>query len=354
MLRRLLFGAVLAVAPFAAASETLDLTGFALARAGAASTESAPFEDDGFSGQVQIGIDWRPSLQVGAHLHLMARDEDNGSRRGNVGIVEAYLEGKFRLREDDLVRVLAGAFFLPTSRENVDGLWESPYTITSSALNSWMGEEFRPVGLDVAYTMRQRWTAGATIFIGNDTFGGLPIDRGWTLSDDWIFLGEHAPVIPEQDYSSVSAETDDRIGWSARGRWRGEHALIQATYIDNRSDGRRHGELLNWDTRMTILGGEYSRGEWTTAAETTWGPSTVRFEGGSYTEDLAASYILLSRRISRLRATLRHDWFTVDEDHATALTAAVLWSPRGPWRPGVELTYSEGETRFLIEARYYF
>ena len=40
--------------------------------------------------------------------------------------------------------------FLPTSRENVDPLWQSPYTLTLSSLNTWIGEEVRLAGLDVA------------------------------------------------------------------------------------------------------------------------------------------------------------------------------------------------------------
>src|SRR5204863_8816924 len=115
------------------------------------------------------------------HVHLLARDDAEGSKHGRVGIVEAYVEAKLHPGRDR-VRILAGAFFLPTSRENIDALWATPYTITPSALNSWLGEELRPIGVDVSYRHRTAkagtFSGGATLFGGNDTFGELLIGRG--------------------------------------------------------------------------------------------------------------------------------------------------------------------------------
>src|SRR6185436_6563913 len=108
-----------------------------------------------------------------------ARNEEDGSKRGRVGIVQAFLEQSLG-SGGNRVHLMEGAFFLPTSRENIDSLWETPYTITSSALNSWLGEELRPIGVDASYTHRftslGSLTGGGTVFRGNDTFGALPID----------------------------------------------------------------------------------------------------------------------------------------------------------------------------------
>ena len=127
---------------------------------------------------------------------------------------------------------MAGAFFLPTSRENVDNLWETPYTISSSALNTWMGEEFRPVGVDATYirpTQRAgTFTVGGTGYVGNDTFGELPIGRGWSIGDRWTVLGEHV-YSRTNTYTSVSAENDHRIGWSGRAKWNNNHLFCFST-----------------------------------------------------------------------------------------------------------------------------
>src|SRR6185437_6111030 len=40
----------------------------------------------------------------------------------------------------------AGAFFPTISLENDDLGWTSPYTLTPSAINSWIGEELRTIG----------------------------------------------------------------------------------------------------------------------------------------------------------------------------------------------------------------
>ena len=333
----------------------IDWSGFALIRA-ATANEAVPLEDDQLSTQVQLGLDWHPSLMLGGHVHLLARNDADGSRRGRVGIVEAWLDQNF-VRGKNRVRLMEGAFFLPTSRENIDALWESPFTITSSALNSWFGEEFRPVGVDAAYTRRQvlggAVTAGVTLFAGNDTFGALPVDRGWALTDRWTLLGEHLRV--DDDYfTSISAETDHRLGWAARGRWNNDRATVQLTHIDNRSDALEHGELLNWATRFDVAGADLTLGDWTFAAESGWGVTSVIFDAISYPTDIRASYILVSRRFANARATLRAEAFQNGAEHDHAVTAAFFWSPRGKIRAGLEAIAAGSDRRIAAEVRYHF
>jgi hypothetical protein len=338
----------------AASGQALQWNGFALGRGESASSTEPPFGEDGFSTQVQLGLDWRPAMRWSGHLHLLARDDPDGAHRGTAGIVEAWIGGNLG-PEQHRLRVIAGAFFLPTSRENVDSLWESPYTITSSALNSWFGEEFRPVGVDAAYTAFRRATVGVTLFRGNDTLGGLPADRGWAMHDRWTLLGEHVPTTAPDTFTSVSAETDDQLGYALRARWSGEILLAQYTRIDNRSDGRRYGDLLNWYTEFELAAAELTLGEWTLAAEHGWGPTEVVTPVGIFVDDLTAGYALISRRFGAFRGTVRGDWYRVyDEQDDTALTAAFFWSPRGQWRTGVEVTTTGEETRAMAEVRYYF
>ncbi len=327
--------------------DALQWSGFALLRG--ASSSSGPLEHERLSAQVQVGLDWTHSPTFGAHVHLLARDDD-ASRRGTFGIPEAYLELNLHPGRDR-VRLRGGAFFLPTSRENVDALWESPYTITSSALNSWLGEELRPIGIDASWFRREIF-AGATVFRGSDTFGALPPARGWTLDDHWTLLGEWVPV--DEDYfTSVSAETDDRLGWSARAGWNGPRLLVQLTHLDNRSDGLEYGELYNWGTRFDVIAAEYTVNDWTFAAESGWGP-TFLIVDQRYTSELRASYLLVSRAWSRTRATVRVDSFEVDDADDRAITVAYLWTPVSRVRLGAEVSRSRDATRALVEMRYRF
>jgi hypothetical protein len=352
-----LFAASLAAVP-ARALDSIQWNGFALLRPQTAAS-GVPLDDDSLSAQVQVGIDWRPSPALGGHLHLLARNEADGSRRGRVGVVEAFLEQNIR-RGGDRVHLMEGAFFLPTSRENVDSLWETPYTITPSALNSWLGEELRPIGVDAAWTHqlarvgRGAATIGATVFRGDDTFGALVIDRGWALRDHWILLGEHIPV-NARFFTSASAENDDRLGWSARARWSSDAANVQLTRIDNRADALRYGELFNWATRFNIASADYTWRGWTAIGEAGWGTTAIATGRGRFSFPIRASYLLLSRRMTEWRASVRVDDFdNGGAQHGHAFTAAVFWEPRGRLRTGVEGIAADGEKRLALELRYRF
>jgi hypothetical protein len=345
VLRPLLLSIVLAGA--VRADGALQWTGFALLRA-SSNIDSGPLAQEPVSSQIQLGVDWSPTPSFSTHVHLLARSQ-SGGRRDRVGVAEAYLEWN-RHRDTDRLRLRGGAFFLPTSRENVDALWENPYAISSSALNSWLGEELRPIGIDATY-FRRRFFGGATVFRGNDTFGALPPVRGWTLDDHWTLLGEWVPVDGE-DFTSVSAENDGRLGWSARGGWSGDRLLVQLTRVDNRSDGEDYGQLFNWGTYFDILGAEYTAGDWTVAAEYGRGPTFLVVEGNRFTNDLDAGYLLVSKQWPKVRTTVRLDSFSVDELSGTAVTLAAFWTPRGKVRFGGEITATGGEKRGLIEVRY--
>lgn len=320
-----------------------QVSGFALLRGAS--------EDEALSAQVQLGIDWRPSIALGGHVHLLARGNEDGSHRGRVGVVEAWLDQNV-VRGEHRLRFMEGAFFLPGSRENVDALWESPYTISSSALNTWLGEEFRPVGIDASYTLRRRWTVGATAYIGNDTFGALPAVRGWRLDDRWTLLGEHVPVDPEY-FTSVSAENDQRAGWSARGRWNTDRFSLQLLRIDNRSDALEYGDLANWLTRFDIASADFTSGDWTVIAESGWGFTDVIAHGERFRTDIDASYVLVSRRLASGRASLRAETFVNDLGRENAVTAAYFWSP-GKVRVGAEAVVIGDDPRVRVELRYYF
>jgi hypothetical protein len=328
--------------------DALQISGFADLRG--TTKAGNPLEADSASAQIQAGIDWSPSPTFLAHLHLLARTDDGRSLHGHAGTPEAYVEAHLPVG-GSRVKLRAGAFFLPTSRENVDELWENPYTISSSALNSWFGEEFRPIGLDVSW-MRWGATIGATVYRGNDTFGALPLDPGWSLHDRWILLGQK--VQTGDDYTSVSAETDHRLGWSARAGWSASQFSVLLTHIDNRSDGLPHGDLYNWKTRFDVAGFDYSHADWTVAGETGWGPTELYYPGGSFEADLRASYLLLSRRLRRGRVTARFDAFSNGESHDHALTLAAFWTPVPKLSVGIELSAGGGERRGLGDLRYRF
>ena len=102
---------------------------------------------DALFGTAQLGAEWTPNEHFDLHVSGVGRHDTLGT---SAGVVEAYADARTSFGLDEL-QLRAGQFFLPTSRENKDELWSSPYTVSFSALNSWIGEEVRPLGVDVQY-----------------------------------------------------------------------------------------------------------------------------------------------------------------------------------------------------------
>ena len=137
--------------------------------------------------------------------------------------------------------------FPPTSRENVDPLWQSPYTLTLSALNSWIGEEVRPVGPRRRGAARRGrplpLRAGrAWLFGGADTAGALLAWRGWAMGTRLSVVGETLPLPPLPTLApgrrlrraaagrarGRSARSTTASASSVRGRWsRSDVGLLQ-------------------------------------------------------------------------------------------------------------------------------
>src|SRR5262249_1973607 len=188
----------------------------------------------------QIGAEWTPTTWLTAHAQVLARHEPSGTRGKRFGFVEAYAE-----LHSDRWRFRAGEFFLPTSRENTDPLWTSPYTITWSAINRWMGQEIRPIGADLQFSPNLYATLGATAFRGNDTMGGLPAARGWTLGNRLTLYDERVALPPPRPPTRpIGPDLDSNWGFSERLRVQlPERAMLQVTHLDNRAElGRRRGQ----------------------------------------------------------------------------------------------------------------
>src|SRR5712691_2047955 len=180
----------------------------------------------------QLGFDWTPASWLAIHADGLARHEQSGTVGKRAGIVQAYADLSI-----SALRLRAGSFWLPTSRENIDPLWTSRYTITYSALNSWMGQEVRPLGADLQFSPNFYFTAGATAFRGNDTMGTVLADRGWTFGNRLTVYDEDIAVPAPNDITKpIGRDLDGRYGYSERLRVQlPERALLQFTHIDNRA-----------------------------------------------------------------------------------------------------------------------
>jgi len=270
----------------------------------------------------QLGADWMPATWFLVHADGVARRRQSGDVAGKrVGLIQGYADVY-----NDHWRLRAGEFWLPTSRENTDPLWTSKYTITFSALNSWMAQEVRPIGADLQWSPSFYVTAGVTAFRGNDTMGTLLANRGWTFGNYLAAYGENLPTPEPALTRPFGEDLDGKNGYAERIRVSlPERAMLQFTHIDNRATIAPHdvkGEEP-WLTRFNILGGEAgSTGPSTVAAEWMRGSTKVGFPGGSFTMNFDTVYILGSHKFGNERLSARIERFTTSNASHPAVDSA--------------------------------
>jgi hypothetical protein len=369
---------LLLLAPAAFAQSTFDLQGYVAARG--ADADSERFEPDDVNGVAQLGFEWRPSQHFDLHVSGATYD-------GDAGLVEAYVDGRLLFGLDEL-QLRAGQFFLPTSRENKGELWTSPYSINFSALNTWIAEELRPVGVDLEW----RHTSGrghivttaATAFRGNDSMGALLGWRGWAIGnrlstyDELRPLPELSPFFDAQRDDGTKPfgrDLDGNTGYSARVRYSvPQRGNLQYAYVDNRGDRELYRGEYAWATDFHLIGGELGDpDDFIVAAEFMRGSTGMGFAPAFVQADFHAAYALVSDKRGRNRWTARIDLFGVDEqdfspggnndEDGLAWTLAWLFDVTNAIRAGAEITQVSGDNfaggdadgrSVTIEARYTF
>src|SRR3954468_6329190 len=140
---------------------------------------------------------WQP--QFAWSLSATVVGSLQGGERTEAGLSQAYLN--FRpMRSDKLaISARAGLMWPPVSLEHEGADWHVRDSITPSAINSWIGEEVRPVALEgtLAADLGQHKVRGTVaLFAANDTSGTLLTFRGWALHDRTTLAFRRQPLPP--------------------------------------------------------------------------------------------------------------------------------------------------------------
>jgi hypothetical protein len=321
---------------------------------------------------VLLGLDFSEALRIRLQANLDA-EPGGAARQGRLDLIEAYAQYQPALTPSFRLRARAGMFFPPLSLEHDGPAWTTTYTITPSAVNTWIGEEVRSTGAELmlgAGRERTKVSATAAVFGWNDPAGTLLAWRGWALHDRQTGRPDRLPLaaLPsigpgrafdkQPSWSAPLREVDDRAGFYAGAELRLLDRLrLRALRWDNRGDVTAlRSQQYAWATRMDAWGlalelpagvallAQHMSGQ-TLMGRMPDGATPV----GAYPR---ARYVMLTATRGRHRLTVRWDSFSVEEDDAlpqlddnredgTAWTGAYLVRVGERHRVGVEVVHVE-------------
>jgi hypothetical protein len=276
--------------------------------------------------------------------------------RNPVDLTEAYLQfrpypfsGGFRFRLE------AGAFYAPISLENRSAGWESPYTLSYSAINTWLGQELRTIGAEgqidwlgthTGHAFDLALTGG--VFGWNDPAGVVIASRGFSLSDRQTTLfgrvgaSHSGPLQP----MTLFGEIDHRAGFytGVEARYF-DRVVVRVLHYDNRGDPAAFDAASRnfaWNTHFNAAGVRAESGNgWTAVAQYVDGETAIAPSSGYLAWPFKARYGMVSREIGHHRISVRYDSFVVNsesmDDDGTAQrghawTAAYVFEPDNRWR----------------------
>lgn len=292
--------------------------------------------------QGEFDITYRLSDTVSVEATISSSNTDFSAP---LGLTEAFIKWRpipaSRLRH--MLKI--GSLYPPISLENTDIGWHSPFSNSFSAINTWIGEEVRVMGVEFEHAVRMNVLGSQNafkfrhaIFFGNDPAGSLLAWKGWSLHQRQSRIGEELPRIPlpvfatgapfeaQANHIDPFVEVDDRPGHYAVLDWaHGDQFLVRATYYDNQADPEtiRQGQY-GWRTRFYAAGLTTQWRHFNIVAQVVSGNTRMgpRIARRSAVDNLFRSeFLLLSRSVENHRITIRRDWFEIDDRDSTA------WDP---------------------------
>jgi hypothetical protein len=273
---------------------------------------------------------------LNAHVSLEFYDDDLGSL---ADFTEAYVEWRPVPKSANRYRVKLGAFYPRISLENMGPGWGSPYTLSSSTINTWVGEELRTFGAEFSVSRPPQMLGGshqfglqAAIFYANDPAGSLLAWKGWSAHNRQSRFGDKLPLAPlpqiqpgmmfaaQDPFVTPFREIDDRAGFYVNAEWRfGNRVLVRAMHYDNRADPTilEDGQYA-WTTKFDHVGAQFSLpadfgliAQWMVGS-TAMGP--VINAAHAVDVEYESKYLLLTKALDSHRLSLRYDNFDISQN----------------------------------------
>jgi hypothetical protein len=290
-----------------------------------------------------------------------------------VDLTEAYLQFRpYPFAGGYRFRLKTGAFHAPISLENRSAGWESPYTLSYSAINTWLGQELRTIGAEgqidwlgtrTGHAFDVALTGG--VFGWNDEAGEVIASRGFSLSDRQTTLfgrvgaNNSSPLPPAELFGEIDHRAGFYAGLEARYY---DRVVIRALHYDNRGDTGDYDAGTHkyaWNTRFNSVGIRAESGTgWTAIAQYLDGQTAFEPGDDYLIWPFRARFALISKEMGNHRISLRYDSFAVEGEsdygggpqHGHAWTTAYVFEPDAHWRFTLEWlrVASDNENRPLV------
>ena len=290
-------------------------------------------------------------------LHLDASMYDNLGR-SPVGVTEAFILFRPYPRGGYRFRLKAGGFYPPVSLENRTSGWDSPYTLSYSAIDSWLAVEVRAIGLEGQLDWLGRHSGhdfdlglSVGVFGWNDGAGVMMANNGFVVTDRQtpLFGRIGQPGVPPLSGAEPFLEIDHRAGAYAGVEARYlDRLVLRALRYDNRADPTQVDTVsgaIAWDTRFNSAGARLEAGNgWTAIAQWLYGETTIAPQGNTVDWPFRAEFALIAKRFGRHTLSARYDRFAVETRQSGAYgaqdghawTVAWLFEADVHWRFALE------------------
>ena len=278
-----------------------------------------------------LAMDWTYDNEVVGFAQINLDDHaNNGTQDYTVGLFEAYLKLKpFKnsgLFKDTSYRI--GMFVPPVSLEHEGTAWSTQYSVTPSAINTWIGEEVKVLGIEesweFAISQWHRLQTTWSVFTGNDPIGGILAWRGWAFHDyqlkagDRLFFQQVDPAISPTNWGFPVKEVDGNpaVYGKIRYLW-GDDLLFDIFHYRNfASEEDFDGADYAWRANFSNLGLKWNFSQsWTLLSQYMWGESAMgdRLTNIFVDVDFEAWYLMLNFSRQDHALSLRYDQFRVDD-----------------------------------------
>jgi hypothetical protein len=326
------------LAPLPTVATDFSFSGYGDARLVFAPNNSDAYVDGGL-GKARFGEDdGRPALHVtdiagsgtaqfNGEWSATAVGRINTEYGPALDLIEAYVRYRPVSTSPWRWSAQAGTFFPPISLENDQLGWQPFWTITPSAINSWIGAEVRVIGAQGTLEWRRdeaTLAINGAIFGFNDPTGVVIADRGWNFDDRPLGLFDHyrlpdslASVIggtPPFE-ASVFKEIDHRPGWYLDASYEPQGSGFELMTYDNNGDpSQTSGDDSTWHTRFSDLGAYHQfDGLLTVMGQAMAGDTEIK-PSASFTSrtDFRAAYFLTGIDLDKWWFAARADVFETD------------------------------------------